>query len=155
MDKPLDDAGFDHDVRGAIARSIRELGRIPTIADTAAALGRDLAAVEASFVRMIEGHVFIPRAGSHEIYAYDPFCADQTDFHVTAGGRDWWAICGWDALGLPPALGTTGTIEARCADCEKPIVVEVGLAGTARALAGAVLQIGVPARDFWKDIYFT
>lgn len=147
---------FDQEVRVAIARFIRERAGIPQIADVARMLRRDAAAVEASFARMIEGHVFIPKAGSREIYAYDPFCVGPTDFHVRAEGRDWWGICGWDALGIPPALGTTGTLTSHCADrCGESIAIDIELAGSASAPGGVILHVGVPARSFWEDIYFT
>lgn len=151
----MSDGELDARVRSAIAASIRGQGAIPTIADVAAALGQAPAAIDASFARMIDQHVFIPRVGSHEIHAYDPFCADPTDFRVQADGRQWWAICGWDALGVPPALGTSGTLEAHCGDCGDPIRIEVGPDGQATGPSGTVLQVGVPAREFWKDIYVT
>jgi hypothetical protein len=149
-----DALAFDHEVRAAIARAIREGGRIPRIAEVALALGADERAVEASFVRMIEGRVFIPEPGSREILAYDPFCVGPTPFAVRAGGREWWGICGWDALGIPPALGTDGTLTADCADgCGTALRIDVAAAGGARG--EAVLHVGVPARSFWDDIYFT
>jgi hypothetical protein len=150
-----DDGEFDRHVREVIARAIRDEGHIPTIAEIAAGLGRDASDVDRSFARMIEGHVFIPRHGSREIHAYNPFCAEPTAFAVTAGGCEWWGICAWDALGIPAALGTTGTIEARCADCDEPVRVEVGLGGAASGPPGTVMQVVTPARDFWKDIYDT
>lgn len=152
----IDALSFDREVRAAIARSIRERATIPTIDEVARSLGTDPVAVDASFVRMIESHVFIPRPGSHEIYAYDPFCTGPTDFRVHADGREWFGICGWDALGIPPALGTVGTLTAPCGDrCGQPVTIDIGLQGSARALDGAVLHVGVPARAFWDDIYFT
>lgn len=156
--RPTDDvtvtAHFDQDVRAVIANSIRGLGAIPTIGEAATLLRADRAATEAAFVRLAEGHVFIPRRGSPEIYAYNPFCGEKTDFSVSAAGRDWSAICGWDALGIPPALGTTGTVRTRCGDgCGEPITIEVGMGGV--ATGSAVFHSGVPARHSWDDIYFT
>ncbi len=149
-------ATTDRHVRAAIAHWIRERGGIPLIADVAAEMSTDASAVEASFVRMIEGHMFIPRRGSHEIYAYDPFCIGPTDFRVRADGRDWWAICGWDALGIPPALGVTGTVAAPCADgCGERIRIEVGHGGGAMADGPVVFHVGVRGRAFWDDIYLT
>lgn len=155
MSMTSDDAAFDGGVREAIARSIRQRGAVPAIAQVASDLGGDEAAVRASFDRMIAVHVFIPKRGSSEIYAYDPFCAERTDFRVWSDGREWWALCGWDALGIPAALGVAGSVESSCADCGEPISVDVGRDGTASSSSGAVLNVGVPARDFWKDIYFT
>lgn len=145
---------FDQEVRTAIAGSIRERGAVPTIAEIADRMRTDAPRIEAAFLRLIDGHVFIPRRGSHEIYAYDPFCGDPTDFSVQAAGRDWSAICGWDALGIPAALGTTGTVRTHCGDgCGEAITIEVGIDGA--ATGNAVFHNGVPARHSWDDIYFT
>lgn len=146
---------FDRRVRSAIAASIRRRGAIPTIAQVAVDLADHENSVHASFDRMIAGHVFIPQRGSSEIYAYDPFCAEPTDFRVRSDGRSWWSICGWDALGIPAALGVAGTVESSCADCGDRIVIDVDRDGTASAANPVVLHVGVRAIDFWKDIYFT
>src|SRR4026207_2377576 len=89
----MTDAEFDRDVRIAIARSIKTRGKVPTIAGMAEDMTQDIAVVDASFARMIDGHVFIPRKDSPEIFTYNPFCAEPTDFFVTAGGRIWFGIC--------------------------------------------------------------
>ncbi|HEV8228765.1 MAG TPA: organomercurial lyase [Candidatus Limnocylindria bacterium] len=151
----MPDAEIDREVRIAIARSIRTRGRIPKIADVASEMAIAGATVDASFARMIEGHVFVPQKGSHEIYAYDPFCVGPTDFFVTAADRVWFAICAWDALGIPAALGSDGVIETHCGDCNEPIVVRVDADGVADVRDWTVMQIGVAPRDFWKDIYYT
>jgi hypothetical protein len=146
---------FDRGVRATIARAIRQRGAIPTVGEVALALGCDRSDVEAAFLRMIEGRVFIPRHRSPEILAYNPFCSESTNFAVTAADRTWSAICAWDSLGVPPALGVPGSIDARCADCADPIRIEVGLDGRATAPEGTVMQVATPARDFWKNIYRT
>jgi hypothetical protein len=151
----MPEADLDREVRSAIARSIKTRGRIPTIAAVASDIGKDVATVDASFARMIEGRVFIPQKGSHEIYAYDPFCVGPTDFFVTVANRVWFAICAWDALGIPAALGEPGVVETHCADCGEPLVVEVDADGGTELQTWTVLQVGVRPRDFWKDIYFT
>ncbi len=151
----MTDADFDREVRIAIARSIKTRGTVPTIAAVAAELGKDIETVDASFARMIEGHAFIARKDSHEIFTYNPFCAEPTDFFVTAAGRVWFGICAWDALGIPAALGEAGVVETHCPDCDESLVVEVDADGGTELQTWTVMQVGVPARDFWKDIYFT
>jgi hypothetical protein len=150
-----DEAVFDRDARNAIAASIRDRGTIPEIADVSTVLGCDRESVEESFRRMIEGRVFIPKRGSAEILAYNPFCSEATEFTVRAGRWRWPAICAWDALGVPAALGIPGAIEASCADCGSPLRVAVGLGGAVAAAEKIVMQVGVPARQFWEDIYRT
>jgi hypothetical protein len=146
---------FDRRVREAIASSIRRRGSVPVITQIAADLHAETILVKTSFDRMAEEHVFIPQRGSSEIYSYNPFCAERTDFRVRSDGREWWALCGWDALGIPAALGAVGTIETSCRDCGDVIVVDVDRDGTASANSDVVMSIGVRALDFWKDIYFT
>ena len=160
---------FDLRVREAIVASIRGRGTVPTIAQTAADMGTEEPLVRASFDRMIAAHVFIPKRDSSEILSYNPFSVEKSDFRVRSGGREWWALCGWDALGIPAALGVAGRIESFCADCSEPIVIDVDRDGTPSANGGApssrvgtpssssgiVMHVGVRALDFWKDIYFT
>lgn len=135
------DAALDRDVHIAIAAAIRGNGRIPRIAEVAEQLRWPEADVDAAFARMAEAHVFIARPGSHEIHAYDPFCVEPTGFEVVADGRSWWAICGWDALGIPPSLGTDGVVRTRCADCDDPLDIAVGHDGSADGPGGTVLHV--------------
>lgn len=154
-DRVATDDAFDRRVREAIASSIRRRGSVPGMAQVAMDLRAGPDAVRASFDRMIAAHVFIPQRGSREIYSYNPFCVERTDFRVRSDGREWWALCGWDALGIPAALSAAGTVETSCVDCGDSIVVDVDRDGTAVAARGIVMQVGVRAVDFWKDIYFT
>lgn len=146
---------IDGMVRATVAAYIRDRGQVPTIAAAAAALRTDPHALTASFERLAAAHVFIPRRGSAEIYAYNPFCADETAFSAHVDGRRFFAICGWDALGIPAALGRAGRIETSCPDCREPIVVDVAADGRASAATPVVFRVDVRARDFWNDIYFT
>jgi hypothetical protein len=146
---------FDARVRVAIATAIRQRGAVPAIAEVARDLSLDETAVRASFDRMIAAHVFVAKRDSSEIHSYTPFCVERTDFRVRSDGRQWWAMCAWDALGIPNALGVAGTIESSCVDCGERIVVDVDRDGTATTAAGAVMYVGVKAIDFWKDIHFT
>lgn len=146
---------LDQRVKEAIAAAIRTRGVIPTIGQVALDTGASAEDVTASFERLAAAHVFIPRRDSAEIYAYNPFCVGPTDFRVTAGGRAFWGICGWDALGIPAALGIAGEIRTACPDCDEPLIVEVDGSGRSRSATPVVFRVDVPAREFWTDIYFT
>jgi len=149
------DEAFDRRVREAIASSIRRRGNVPKIAQVAADMNADASPVRSSFDRMIAAHVFIPQRDSSEIYSYNPFCVEHTDFRVRSDGREWWALCGWDALGIPAALGAAGRVETTCIDCGEAVVIDVDRDGTATGSPGIVMVVGVRAIDFWKDIYLT
>lgn len=147
-------ADFDRDVRVAIAQFVRDHAAIPSAADVAARLDATTADVKAAFDRLFAARVLILKPGTREILAFDPFAAGPTAFPVRAAEHDWWAICAWDALGVPAALHSDAVIGASCGDCGEPLDVRVA-DGAASGPAGTVMQVGVPALQFWQDIVFT
>ncbi len=151
----IDPIAFDRDVRLTIAECIRERGAVPSLDEVAARVAAPIGAVAESFGRLGAARTMILQPGSTEILSFNPFAAGPTDFQVRAGGRDWWALCAWDAFGVAAALGGDGLVLGRCADvCGVPL--EIRLAGEAiGALDGVVMQFGLPAREWWKDIVFT
>lgn len=151
----LDPAAFDRDVRITIAECIRERGGVPSLAEVAARVARPEDDVAASFARLGAARVMILRPGTSEILSFNPFARGDTDFRVRAAGQEWSALCAWDAFGIPAALGIDGVVMGDCGDgCGVPL--EVRLAGDAiGALDGVVMQFGLPAREWWKDIVFT
>lgn len=150
-----DAAAFDRDVRSTIAEHIQEQAAVPTAAEIAARMAVPEAEAAEGLGRLAAARVLILTPGTTEILSFNPFATGPTDFPVRAGGRDWWGLCAWDAFGIPAALGTDGVVQGACADgCGVPL--EVRLAGDAvGALDGVVMQFGLPARDWWKDIIFT
>jgi hypothetical protein len=108
-----------------------------------------------SFGRLAAARVMILRPGTTEILSFNPFASGPTDFQVRSGGREWTALCAWDAFGVAAALKDDGLVLGHCADiCGVPL--EIRLAGDAvGALDGVVMQFALPARDWWKDIVFT
>ena len=149
-----DAAAQDRDVRIAIAAETLGSGAIPSAAAVAARLRLPTDEVLAAFGRLFAARVLILDGATGEILAFDPFSTGPTDFAVTSAGRDWWGICGWDALGIVAALRSDGTLRTRCGDCGEPFEVRVS-AGVVDGPPGIVLQIGPPALQWWKDIRFT
>jgi len=150
----IDTAAQDREVRIAIAAETQGGGAIPAAADVAARLGITTDDALAAFRRLYAARVLILDEATGEILAYDPFSTGPTDFPISAAGREWWGICGWDALGIPAALRSDGTLRTHCGDCGEPLEVTV-TAGTVSGPEGTVLQIGLPALQWWKDIRFT
>ncbi len=150
-----DAVAFDRDVRLEIAAGIRDRGAVPSLSEVTARLAASEADVAASFGRLAAARTMILRPGSTEILSFNPFAAGPTDFRVRAADHDWWSLCSWDAFGVAAALGGDGVVLGNCADvCGVPL--EVRLAGDAvGALDGVVMQFGLPAREWWKDIVFT
>ena len=150
-----DPSAFDRDVRIMIAECIRERGAVPSLAEVAERVVASTADVADSFGRLAAARVMILRPATTEILSFNPFAAGPTDFRVRCGGREWSALCAWDAFGVAAALKADGLVLGRCADaCGVPL--EVRLAGDAvGALDGVLMQFALPARDWWKDIVFT
>jgi hypothetical protein len=150
-----DPSAFDRDVRVTIAECIRDRGAVPSLAEVADRVAAPAADVASSFGRLADARVMILRPGTTEILSFNPFASGPTDFQVRSGGRDWSALCAWDAFGVAAAVKDDGLVHGRCADvCGVPL--EVRLAGDAvGSLDGVVMQFGLPAREWWKDIVFT
>lgn len=150
-----DPAVVDRDVRVMIAECIRDRGAVPSLAEVASRVAFSESDTAASFGRLAAARVMILRPGTTEILSFNPFASGTTDFQVRAGGRDWTALCAWDAFGVAAALRTDGVVLGQCADvCGVPL--EVRLAGDAiGSLDGVVMQFALPAREWWKDIVFT
>ena len=150
-----DPSAFDRDVRVTIAECIRERGAVPSRAEVADRVAAPAGDVALSFGRLAAARVMILRPGTTEILSFNPFASGPTDFQVRSGGRDWTALCAWDAFGVAAALKDDGLVLGHCADiCGVPL--EIRLAGEAvGALDGVVMQFALPARDWWKDIVFT
>ena len=145
----------DRDVRVTVTECIRDRGAVPSLAEVASRAAIPESEAAESFARLAAARVMILRPGTTEILSFNPFAAGPTGFRVRAGGRDWSALCAWDAFGVAAALRTDGVVLGHCADvCGVPL--EVRLAGDAiGALDGVVMQFALPAREWWKDIVFT
>ena len=130
-----------------------ELGRAPTLAETAAALGSPLDDVRAGWRRLHDAHALVLQDGGDELRMVNPFSAVPTAYRVSAGGRDWYANCAWDAFGICAALHVDGTIATACPDCGEPIEVEVR--DVRPSDPSLLFHCLVPVSRWWVDIGFT
>lgn len=113
------------EVRRYVFRQAAENARVPQPAQIAEALGRSQAEIQEALKHLAAGKVLILAPNDGNIWAADPFCAVPSGFRVEAGGKTYWGICIWDALGIPAALGKDAVIRAPCGDCGEPMVLEV------------------------------
>jgi alkylmercury lyase-like protein len=146
----------EHDlrIRTHVYASFVGDGHARSPAETAAELGLPPGEVEAAYRRLHDAHALVLHAGTAEIRMLNPFSVVATPHRVRAGGREWFANCAWDALGIPAALHADGRIESECPDCGQPLELEVrdGELVEGRAL---LVHFVVPARRWWDDIGFT
>jgi len=143
---------LDLRIRRATYRRFVELGRAPSAAEVADAVGEGAPIVRESWQRLHDAHALV-LDGTGEIRMANPFSAVPTDFSVDADGRSWFANCAWDSFGIGAALGADSEFDTHCPDCAAPIHVRVrsGLPDD----TGPVFHVLVPAREWWNDIGFT
>ena len=140
-------------LRNETYRMLVALGRAPSAAEVADALGSSEDAVLDGWRRLHAVHALVLDDARTAIRMANPFSAVPTPFRVHAGGREWFANCAWDAFGICAALHVDGRIESSCPDCGEPIAVDVraGLPDRDDLFFHGL----VPAPAWWDDIAFT
>ena len=113
------------EIRLFVFRQAADTARVPQPPEIAAALGRSLSEVGEALRQLAAGRVLILAPNDGNIWAANPFCAVPSAFRVEAGGRTYWGICIWDALGIVAALGADAVIRAACGDCSEPMLLEI------------------------------
>ena len=147
MDQP------DIDLRNATYGLFVDLGRAPTLEETAAAVGAPASEVEEGWRRLHEAHALVLDLPQAAIRMANPFSAVPTRHRVRAADRWWYANCAWDAFGICTVLQGDGRIQASCPDCGEAlsIVVSDGRPDDESLLFHCL----VPAAHWWDDIVFT
>jgi hypothetical protein len=142
-------------IRNHVYASFVRDGRAPGPADTAAELELAPDDVAGAYRRLHDAHALVLEPGSTRIRMLNPFSAVPTPHVVEAAGRDWFANCAWDALGIPHALHLgDARIRSECPDCDAQLELE--LRGGELTRGGElVVHFVVPARRWWDDIGFT
>jgi hypothetical protein len=142
----------DIELRQAIYSRIMTKGEFPTSEQIAHAAHISQQEVLAGFARLADAHMLALQKNG-EILMAMPFSAVPTPFVVHARGRDRYANCAWDALGVPAMLRTDGKILSACGCC-----------GTAMQIAirrgkvdydEAIIHFAVPAKQWWDNVVYT
>jgi Alkylmercury lyase len=143
----------DLHLRNLTYRLVVDLGRAPTIAETAAAAGSTPVAVGEGWSRLHDAHALVLDPQTFEIRMATPFSALPTPHRVWANERWWFANCAWDAFGICAALHSDGRVETACPDCGELLAIDVQ--GERPSDASPVFHCLVPAARWWEDIGFT
>lgn len=142
----------DKKVRFHVYDTVMKSGKIPSLAEIAAALERDEESIRSSINRLAEAHMLVLQRGRCEILMANPFSAIPTPFLVTANGKSFYANCIWDAMGVPAMLGQDATIDASCGCCGTAMSLEIkdGKIENPQGIA----HFAVPAKHWWDDIVY-
>ena len=94
-----------------------------------------------SLIRLDDGDLIRIQAGTVDM-AY-PFSALPTPWVVRlAGGRERFACCAVDALGIAPMIGQRVTIRSRCHHCAEPLALWSTPDGAGPEGSGVMLWVG-------------
>jgi hypothetical protein len=144
---------FDTDLKLAIYRHVVDATTVPTVADMARATGRGVAEVRAGYRRLFDKRVLVLEPDGETIRMAPPFSGVETQHRVRADGREYFANCAWDALGILAALHRPGEVLSRCEQSREPLRLTVSEEGPAPE--PCIIHFAVPAAFWWKDIVYT
>src|SRR3954469_15049807 len=96
---------------------IAKRGRPPASTEIGAHFGisPDDARIAVADARL--GKDLFPDPNTGEIAIAGPVARTPTPYRVTAAGVTWFAVSGWDMLGVAAMFGQDVTIDTRCTDC--------------------------------------
>ncbi len=144
---------FETQVKVAIYRYFAETGVQPTPADVAESVGTDIERVLGAYPRLRAQRVLALEADGTSIRMAPPFSGVPTQHTVMVGGRQYFANCAWDALGVIAALHQPGVVHSRCEQSGEPLHLQVSLDGPEPTTW--LFHCLVPAARWWEDIVFT
>ena len=142
----------DTELKMAIYKHVAETTRAPTVFDMARVTGVREKEVFDGFQRLAEKRVLVLDADGESIRMAPPFSGVPTQHRVRVGGKEYYANCAWDALGIPAALGADAEIFSRCEQSKQPLHIVV----EGRPFpVPCVIHFAVPAAQWWDDIVYT
>jgi hypothetical protein len=120
---------------------LRQGGPIPVEDIIAESRGARSDAIHDALVAFDDEDLIRVRAGQIDL-AY-PFSASPTPFLVRlADGKERYACCATDALGIAPMIGQAVEVRSRCHDCEAALTFTATPQGPGREANGIMLWFG-------------
>ena len=144
---------FDAQIKLAVYRYFAETGRRPSPDDVAERVSSDVGSVLDSYPRLRAQRVLALESDGSSIRMAPPFSGVPTQHVVIVDGRQYFANCAWDALGVPAALHQPGEVHSRYAQSGESLHLQVGLEGPEPSTW--LFHCLVPAAKWWDDIVFT
>jgi hypothetical protein len=140
-------------VKLAIYHHFAETGRRPEVEEVARRASTDIPITLAAFRNLREQRLLLLEADDRTIRMAPPFSGVPTQHRVEADGKDYFANCAWDALGLPAALHRPGRVRSRCEQSGEPLDLAVSAEGPQSS--AWLFHCLVPAARWWNDLVFT
>ena len=144
---------FDTQIKRAIYQHFAETGRRPSPGEVAERAGSDVQSVLEGYPRLRAQRVLVLEPDGSSIRMAPPFSGVPTQHVVIVDGRQYFANCAWDSLGVIAALHQPGEVHSRCEQSGESLQLAVGLDGPAPSTW--LFHCLVPAAKWWDDIVFT
>ena len=144
---------FETQVKLAVYGFTADTARVPTIEHVAGRLDTTVAEVRLAYDRLRSNRVLVLETDRVTIRMAPPFSGVPTQHRVLAAGKEFFANCAWDALGILAALHEVGEVHSKCEQSGEALRVPVGAQGPAPV--PCVIHFAVPAAHWWDDIVFT
>ncbi len=144
---------FDIQVKLTVYRHFAKTGQRPSIADVADRVGAGTDKVFDIYQRLRAERVLVLEDDGSSIRMAPPFSGVPTQHVVRVGGKQYFANCAWDALGIPAALHLSGEVHSHCDQSGEPLRLKVGLKGPEPSTW--LFHCLVPVAMWWEDIVFT
>jgi hypothetical protein len=144
---------FDTQVKLAIYHHFAATGRRPSLAEVADRVGADAQSVLAAYPRLRAQRVLALEPDGSSIRMAPPFSGVPTQHEIIVEGKQYFANCAWDSLGVIAALQRSGEVHSRCEQSGEPLRLVVGPDGPEPS--SWLFHCLVPAAKWWDDIVFT
>jgi hypothetical protein len=144
---------FDTQLRLAICRHIADTGTAPTVADMVRTLGTSDPDIRDSYRRLYGKRVLVLQPDGESIRMVPPFSGVPTQHRVKVRGKQYFANCAWDALGIAAALHAEAEVCSRCEQSLEQLRFHVRQDGPEPE--PCVIHFAVPAAHWWDDIVTT
>jgi len=125
-------------------------GRPATVDELPAAVGLPEGVAVRAVGRLGERGIIVVEPGTDRIVGIRGLSMVETDHRLTLEGRQFYAFCAVDAVGIPAALSVDARIESRCHHCRLPLALE--LRGGAVTEAPEGMLIWAAERDLTRSL---
>ena len=144
---------FDRRVRQLVYDHFAATATSPAVAAIAESAAASVADVRGALQRLRQRRVLFLEPDGTTIRMAPPFSGVPTQHRVRARGREYFANCAWDALGVAAALQSDAVVLSECAQSHEPLRLPVSLTGPEES--DWLFHCLVPAAKWWDDLVFT
>jgi len=130
---PEENAAMRHAFRAIVEGRPARIDELPTV------VGLSPAVIEEAVQRLTERGVLVVEPDTGEITGARGISLAETPHHLVLDGRQRYAFCAVDAVGIPAALGISSRVESHCYHCKTPLSVTLVAGAVVDALESMVI----------------